>query len=219
MRIALPGSLIASFAVFMAAACGSSSPDDPETCLPYCTDSGGYGDTGSLAMDASTGNPDTGGSLIDAPLNDTGTCTLPPVGGPNGCNALAVTGPLVTATTLAADAGGSPMPTGGTIADGLYVLETIVGYGLTTAPQHWEISVSCGGTFWQYVVAGASDAPQGANVPVAFAGDAVSGTLTCGGDAGAIFPGFSYSAQPTHLTLFTIFSGGAAHIVFGFNKQ
>lgn len=216
MRIADVASLVLSVAV-VTVSCSSTT--DGGVCLPYCRDSGAY-PLDDASGDATPGDGSTdGGPPSDAAsMKDAAAACPQGPAGANGCNALTILGTPITATEVD---GGAPSPAGGTVADGLYVLESVTAYGVTSAGTLRTVLSICGSS-WQWVIAADAETPYAVNYTYTLAspGGTVFNLLqTCGQDAGsAAGQGQSYTADATHLSLYSL-GASSINLVTTLKKQ
>lgn len=138
--------------------------------------SGGAGGSGGAASSGGTGGSGGGGSS-----GGSATCGSADVPDGGACTSLVDVGPTVTGTC---DATGTlPVGTGGTIADGTYVLTSQTYYGSTTCPNgQLSATLVIAGDCWEESVsAGTSSGPVAftATFTVVVQGNQVTRTSTC----------------------------------------
>jgi hypothetical protein len=192
------------------------------------TDDGGGDAGGGDAGGEDAGGEDAGGedagtedASSDAPAVDGGSCgSQVPEGGV--CNTIVSVAPQITPTC---SGGALPTGTGGTVADGTYVLKSQTyyqsgscGYGPIS-----ETDVISGTCLQQSITffAGATAIPFTASTVVAAQGNEVTGTVTCESRPSCHIPTSTFTATPTTLTIFqpaTAACGNSAS-VFVYEKQ
>jgi hypothetical protein len=163
------------------------------------------GDDGMVGADSGEASSRSGdapaGGTADATMDAGGSCVAPPTPDAGACNAVRVTGSPVPVRCAGTQT--PPTPSGGTIADGTYVLTSSTYYGSCPAPEQDRITWSiCGGT-WQTAQEGPVNGTtmvQLFDAVVSPSGNSLNIRLTCGQMQTTTF---GFDATPTTLTLFT----------------
>jgi hypothetical protein len=139
---------------------------------------------------------------------------------PNGevCNALATPGPLVTVECAP---GAPPVPTGGSVADGSYVMTASSFYGAPCVQDEERIVWDVCGASWataEHLVMDGMATSKTLDGIVTFSGASVSFDPACA-PPGVTTTVFGYDATPTTLTLYTYSYGPGTVRVDSFVQQ
>lgn len=201
-----------ALAVLSAVACSPSTdtPNDGGTDAVESDAPASDGATDAPPDDAEVS--DATSDALSSDASDAGVCVLEP-GDAATCNTIAPTGNDITPTC---PTGTAPTPTGGTIADGHYVLTATAYYGddsgLCQTPVPKTDWLLCG-TQWETAAGGNNGYNMNFTATVTSAD--VQLDRTCGG---ALSVKWQYDATPTTLT-FYIPRGSGATQVDSFTKQ
>jgi hypothetical protein len=187
-RWSKPALLAAATALCLASACGARTPlDDYDAGAPVDAD----------IVDA----PRDEGPAMDAPPDQYTACV--PVSPSEGvCNTLLLSGPRVA---VACAPGMPPAPSGGTVADGTYVMVSSNFYGTPCIQDQERIVWSVCGTSWatsEEITTGGTTTTRLFDGTVAFAGTSFTFSPTCA-PPGVATTMFGYDATPTTLALYT----------------
>jgi hypothetical protein len=200
---------LVAIAAFLACSGGGSSSGPSGSDGGKSSDGAGVEDA-AFVVDSGDATPgSTSGDAADALTQGTtdatheaaGACVPPPTPDAGICNPLGVTGapvPIQCAGTQK-----PPTPSGGTIADGTYVLTSSTYYGTCPQPEQDRITWSVCGDTWQTAqesTINGQKTVQVVDAMVTQSGMNLSIHVVCGPMQTLTF---GYDATPTTLTLFT----------------